>query len=132
MKRRLRYALHLLLVTALLVAALPAHGLINVTPSAAPASALDGGNGNPPVDGGCTHHAKAATEPHADSQPDIVDHSAEDCCGPDCRCACAGLTLVLLPSMTPLAASPSTRHGSRAPMILPSRAGSELLRPPQS
>jgi hypothetical protein len=131
MNRRLLSALHLTLIAALLVSGLPAHALVDATPAAAPDLALDEGDSQEPEDGGCPHHAQATADPGADAVPEPVDPTTEDCCGPDCRCACAGLTLVLLPSTVPLATTPPTRHGSRSSLILPSMPGSALLRPPQ-
>ncbi|NBD94968.1 MAG: hypothetical protein GVY11_00625 [Gammaproteobacteria bacterium] len=132
MKRHLRCLLHLLLVASLIVAGLPAHALVDAASPATAAAFLDDADRDAPDDGGCPFHAESASGPDADPVPAPSESSADDCCGPDCRCACAGLTLVLLPSTIPFATSPPTRHLSRSALNLPSTPSRAPLRPPQA
>jgi hypothetical protein len=82
-------------------------------------------------EGGCPHHAIKAATPDAQDQIPLSDSIAEECCGPDCRCSCAGLSLIPIPRFkAPQVPNPESSWPAQV-NHLPSLAPAPLLRPPQ-
>ena len=82
--------------------------------------------------GNCPHHIApdAAAEEFA---PELTSlELAGECCGPDCRCSCAGLTLIPTPRFDapPAPAPEPERPGNQ--QNLPSLTSTPLPRPPQA
>ncbi len=81
--------------------------------------------------GGCPHHASDDSAPVVEDQALQSDLLAEECCGPDCRCSCAGLTLIPIPRFATLQSpGPATNRPAEI-NHLPSLTPAPLLRPPQ-
>lgn len=120
MKMRLRLLAYLLLATTLAVIGLPGH--------AAGASAEVGTDVTlTAADLDCPFHTASAAD--SATSPAEMTH---DCCGPDCRCACASLSMLVVQRvqspLNPLAAN--LPHSASS--LLAALYGSRLLRPPQA
>lgn len=118
---------YLLLAVSLVMAGVPVHALMDNSQSEAqPTLSLDAESDTVESSGisGCPYH-------HSDEAA-AAEILIDDCCGPDCRCSCAGLTLMPVPQFdSPLSATPESRHAGEQ-QSLPSLVSTPLPRPPQS
>ncbi len=134
MKSALCTAGYLLLAVSLLVAGVPVHAMMDhEDPDRLALIDTDLDTDFPPESGtgGCPHHAPDTATADSEESVHLSETLAEECCGPDCRCSCAGLSLILMPRFAaPQAPKPKS---SRPATIkhLPSLAPAPLLRPPQ-
>jgi hypothetical protein len=120
---RSRFFVCLLLGFCLALAGLPVHAEIGGASESVPLEVAESGFD-------CPHH-QASQAPLSDHSADDLD-SGHDCCGPDCPCACAGLSMV--PNkrfQAPLALMPATQPSSHAISFSP-HPTERLLRPPQA
>ena len=123
--------MHLVLVMALIMAGLPAHAgshaaAISQAGTDTRVVTPDGPDGSD-----CPFHGDSKSQPDAASDPSPDEPSRENCCGSDCRCSCAGLTLMLIPSLTPLVVISPEIRSVRLTLSRPSHRASAPLRPPQ-
>jgi hypothetical protein len=126
LRRRL---LHAVLSIALVSAGFPVHALTNAagaenTPNVSIEEQIVASRTD------CPNHG--AESDKLISEEAATDPGVHDCCGPDCRCSCAGLTLFTLQQIE--AAPPPVLTENIPVQIrrLPSFVGGGLLRPPQA
>jgi len=131
MTRHRRHLLHLLLTIALVVAGMPAHA----GGHAMPASPTDAESGlldqNETAENDCPLHASSSGPSDIGTDKPSDNSPSEDCCGPDCRCSCAGLTLVPVRSLTAPVVTAPAATAARLATNRPSHLTSAPLRPPQ-
>lgn len=127
-----RLNLCVLLSLALLLTGVPVHGQ---TSSEATADTSHSAAGQADTDStrpGCPFHDSEPTVEHASATGDHGSDMDSPCCGPDCRCQCAGLTLMVAlspASSTGQARLPRLPHAA----ILPANFHLDTpLRPPQA
>lgn len=123
MKARLRIFAYLLLAFSLVAIGLPTYG-------AGAASGTGESKAQSTAGSDCPFHQAAALD--ADAFAIDIETPDHDCCGPDCRCACASLSMLALQRfqtpLTPFAASLPHSANSLLAVVY----GSRLLRPPQA
>ena len=120
-----RRLLHVTLALALLLAGFPVHALSNgpIDPVASAEQSVE------PTSGGCPLHA--AKQGPAPTQLETFDDSSQ-CCGSECRCSCAGLTVMALVNLADQAMMPFHDHIPARFALLTSISSTALLKPPQS
>jgi hypothetical protein len=120
-----RRLLHVILALALLLAGFPVHALANgpIDPVVAAEQSVE------PTSGGCPLHAAKQSKTPA---PVETADDPFQCCGSDCRCSCAGLTVMALVSLTDQAMMPFHDHIPARFTLLTSISPTALLKPPQS
>lgn len=127
--KRARLILSLLISLALLLSGLPVHA------QAKAAEAVESGQAGtsqtvPGEHNGCPFHAaqQAATETAADESAIDIE---PPCCGPDCHCQCAGLTLMIAQLFGPTETAPRPARLPQSVALPATFFVESPLRPPQ-
>lgn len=127
-----RLNLCVLLSLALLLTGLPVHGQSSAEASADGSHSAAGEAATDSTRPGCPFHDSEPAVEHAAATVDKGSGMDFPCCGTDCRCQCAGLTLMV-------ALSPTSSVGQDRPYRLPHSAILPAnfhldtpLRPPQA